>query len=132
MDNLVAQIVAAGAGSAIFTYFAVNLWVKPRYDDDNGDVPKENKFTVNVWTGVVALIFSLMLTTIIQWGISLDINVVPLALQSLLAGIIAAAVATFGYEAVKNYGERSSINVGNITESSGVAIGEKSDSKVRK
>lgn len=124
MDELVARLVAAGLSSAVFTYFAVRMWVKPRIEESEKPV-RRPKFRVNVATGVIAVLFSFVLMTIIHWQfIAWEPGIIPLALEALMSGVIAAAVATYGHEAIKNFGKGDTIMVGDISDSKNVAVGD--------
>ena len=90
-------------------------------------------FATNAATAVLAVLVSIALQVIA--GVFLP-AAAPI-LEALLTAVIAAAVATYGHEAVRNYGSRTTItntgdniDIGSIESSSGVAIGNQSSSDV--
>lgn len=119
MDELVARIVAAGLTSAVFTWLSVKLWVRQFIDESEKPVTRP-KFKTNVAAGLFAVVWGFLLTFLLNQ--SLD----PVVLgEWILTSLVAAGVATYGHEAVKNYGR--DVTVGDVTDSS-IAIGEDAES----
>ena len=131
-QTLIARITGIGLASAVFTYYLVKLLVKPFIDVRLESNPYR-EFAVNAATAVLAVLVSIALQIIA--GVFLP-AAAPI-LEALLTAVIAAAVATYGHEAVRNYGNHTTITntgddivIGNIENSSGVAIGNQSSSDV--
>ena len=119
MDNIVARIVAAGMTSAIFTYFFVQLVVKPALSR-RGDA---------WWHALATNGLTLLVATAVAFGlvfIMSDEITSRLAVETIFIGVIAAAVATYGHEVVANYGARNIKTQVNIGEMDG-NIGEIGD-----
>ena len=131
-QTLIARITGIGLASAVFTYYLVKLLGKPLIDVRLAQNPYR-EFAVNAATAVLAVLVSIALQVIA--GVFLP-AAAPI-LEALLTAVIAAAVATYGHEAVRNYGSRTTItntgddiHIGDIENSSGIAIGESSGSTV--
>lgn len=100
MEALVARIVAAGAASAIFVYFSVKLLVKPWLDNQHADA---------WWRDLATNGFAVLLGQLAAFGlmfVMVGLATSELIVETIFVGIIAAAVATFGHEAITNYGQR--------------------------
>ena len=102
-QTLIARITGIGLASAVFTYYLVKLLVKPFIDVRLATNPYR-EFATNAATAVLAVLVSLALQIIA--GVFLP-AAAPI-LEALLTAIIAAAVATFGHESIRNYGRRTS------------------------
>ena len=131
-QTLIARITGIGLASAVFTYYLVKLLVKP-FIDVRLEANPYREFAVNAATAVLAVLVSLALQIIA--GVFFP-AAAPI-LEALLTAVIAAAVATYGHEAVRNYGSRTTItntgddiHIGDIESSSGIAIGDQSRSAV--
>lgn len=118
MDELVARIVAAGLTSAVFTYFIVQLVVKPAL------VRRGDAWWRSLATNGASLVIAILVAFGLMFILADDFTR-RTAVETLLVGVIAASAATYGNEVVKNYGKRGDvITVGNIEDSDNVAIGQ--------
>lgn len=140
MDSLVARIVAAGLTSAIFTYFLVQLVVKPA-------LARRGE---QWWHSLATNALTLLIAVLAAFGLTflmVDAFTWKIAVEAIFVGIIAASAATFGHEVVKNYGQRNVVNVGgdqvdgdkiqgdtfsvdSIEDSDGVTLGSDSEAKI--
>ena len=131
VQTLIARITAIGLASAVFTYYLVKLLIKPFIDVKLQTNPYR-EFAVNIATAVSAIAISIALQIIA--GVFLP-AAAPI-LEALLTAVIAAAVATYGHEAVRNYGSRTinntgdDIHINSIEHSSAVSIGNHAGSTV--
>ena len=131
VQSLIARITAIGLASAVFTYYLVKLLIKPFIDVKLQTNPYR-EFAVNIATAVSAIAISIALQIIA--GVFLP-AAAPI-LEALLTAVIAAAVATYGHEAVRNYGSRTinntgdDIHINSIEHSSAVSIGNHAGSTV--
>ena len=131
VQTLITRITAIGLASAVFTYYLVKLLIKPFIDVKLQTNPYR-EFAVNIATAVSATAISIALQIIS--GVFLP-AAAPI-LEALLTAIIAAAVATYGHEAVRNYGSRTinntgdDIHINSIEHSSAVSIGNHAGSTV--
>jgi hypothetical protein len=99
VQTLIARITGIGLASAVFTYYLVKLLVKP-YIDVKLESNPYREFAVNAATAVSAI------------GISISLQIIagvffPAAapiLEALLTAVIAAAVATYSHESIRNFG----------------------------
>ena len=101
METLVARIVTAGATASIFVYFALKLvvtpWLKAKHEQA-------------WWRNLVTNGFALLLGEVFAFALMfllVGVETTELIVEMLLIGFMAACVATFGYEALKNYQLRS-------------------------
>ena len=105
-QTLISRITAIGLASAVFTYYLVKLLVKPFIDIRLADSPYR-EFATNAATAVLAVLVSLALQ-IIAGVFTLRGVFFPAAapiLEALLTAVIAAAVATYGHESIRNFGK---------------------------
>ena len=102
VQTLIARITAIGLASAVFTYYLVKLLIKP-YIDVKLQTNPYREFAVNTATAVSAILISIALQIIA--GVFLP-TPAPI-LEAILTAIIAAAVATYGHESIRNYGQRT-------------------------
>ena len=99
VQTLIARITAIGLASAVFTYYLVKLLIKP-YIDVKLETSPYREFAVNIATAVSAILISIALQIIA--GVFLP-TAAPI-LEAFLTAIIAAAVATYGHESIRNFG----------------------------
>lgn len=97
---LVQNITFAGAATAVFVYFSVKLWVKP-WIETRYEAEWWKELAVNLCAGALGAVFALALVYLL-----VDITSGRELVIAALAGVLAAAVATYGHEAVSNYGKR--------------------------
>ena len=99
-QSLIARITRIGIASAVFNYYLVKLLVKPFIDVRLGENPYR-EFATNAATAVLAVFISIALQIIA--GVFLP-AAAPI-LEALLTAVIAAAVATYGHESIRNFGK---------------------------
>ena len=101
-QTLIARLTGIGLASAVFTYYLVKLLVKP-FIDVRLEANPYREFATNVGTAVLAVLVSIALQIIA--GVFFP-AAAPI-LEALLTAVIAAAVATYGHESSRNYGQRT-------------------------
>ena len=99
-QTLIARITGIGLASAVFTYYLVKLLVKP-FIDVRLEANAYREFATNVATAVLAVLVSIALQIIA--GVFFP-AAAPI-LEALLTAVIAAAVATYGHESIRNFGK---------------------------
>lgn len=97
---LVQNITFAGVAAAVLVYFSVKLWIKPWLEKRYAEAWWV-ELGVNLWAGMLGVSFALALIYLL-----VDIGSGRELVQAVLVGVIAAATATYGHEAVTNYGQR--------------------------
>ena len=93
-------ITGIGIASAVFTYYLVKLLVKPFIDVRLADNPTLNSPQTSPRPSSLS---SISIALQIIAGVFLP-TAAPI-LEALLTAIIAAAVATFGHESIRNFGK---------------------------
>jgi len=100
MEALVTRIVLAGVAGSIFVYFMVKLLVSSWLDKQYPDV-----WWRDLATNGLAVVFGQLAAFGLMFLLA-GISTPQQAVEAVFVGIIIAATATFGHEAVKNYGQR--------------------------
>jgi hypothetical protein len=95
---IISRITGIGIASAVFTYYLVKLLIKP-YIDVKLKTNPYREFVVNLATAVLAALVSIALQIIA--GVFFPAPA-PI-LEALLTAVIAAAVATYGHESIRNF-----------------------------